>query len=76
MRLRWTYRLAGAVSRRCIHDHAKRTYSGILRSLEVLEQLRDYQDLRVWLGMMGLCCTNELTVRVPLSPDSLILRLQ
>jgi hypothetical protein len=27
-------------------------------------------------GSERLCCTNELTVRVPLSPDSLILRLQ
>jgi transposase InsO family protein len=28
------------------------------------------------LETQGLCCTNELTVRVPLSPDSIILRLQ
>ena len=28
------------------------------------------------IARKGLCCTNELTVRVPLSPDSFILRLR
>ena len=32
--------------------------------------------VRIWTGPTGLCCTNGVKGRLPLSPDGLILRTQ